>query len=224
MIQFKNLVSLIPVQERRTKNALEHLTLLLEAAQTELARMNKECCSKRTIENLQSRILVLEKLIDEQMKIKTLQPVFVEPRPVQPPKPKPTPPRPVQPAPIPPVYRQVERVTTGVMYRYVPTKRGVFTVLGLPKNLKFVGDRVLSELGEDLRQFLPLVFNVRGPLDTILHSIMDYRVEFVGQFNTPSIKFTYSTLSAGRLNVFEAGDGIWNRYSTLFPSSSKWSL
>lgn len=88
--------------------------------------------------------------------------------------------------------------------------KGGFSIIGIPGTWQLRQGFVYNEPGDELSQYLPLIFNFKVPrLGLILERIRCYRVI------RNKVEFEYQTLDikTGVRKLFYAGTGIWNRYA-----------
>lgn len=88
--------------------------------------------------------------------------------------------------------------------------KGGFAIIGIPGTWQLRNGFVYNEAGDELSQYLPLVFNFRiERLGLILERIRCYRVI------RNKVEFEYQTLDikTGVRKVFYGGTGIWNKWA-----------
>lgn len=88
--------------------------------------------------------------------------------------------------------------------------KGGFAIIGIPGTWQLRNGLVYNEAGDELSQYLPLVFNFRiERLGLILERIRCYRVM------RNKVEFEYQTLDikTGVRKVFYGGTGIWNKWA-----------
>lgn len=90
-------------------------------------------------------------------------------------------------------------------------QRGGISILGLNEPFFIKDCRLVNKRGEDLSNYLPLIFNYEPPgLNLILIGIVGYSIT---KNNSPQLTYEVFDKSTGVRKLFEAGTGLWFKWN-----------